>query len=150
MRSAIVDRPIDSAALLAEVARHANGAAILFVGTVREVNDGRAVGGIEYTSYRGMAERELADIVAEAAERFETRDIAVEHRIGVLELGEASVVIAVAHPHRGEAYDASRFVIEEIKRRVPIWKLEHYADGTREWVHAGTARPELAAEGSPQ
>jgi molybdopterin synthase catalytic subunit len=148
MRSAIVDHPLDAAALLAEVARHANGASILFVGTVREVNDDRPVGGIEYTAYRSMAERELGDIVAEAAERFGTNDIVVEHRIGVLELGDASVVIAVAHPHRGEAYDASRFVIEQINQRVPIWKLEQYADGTREWVHAGSSRPAMASEAS--
>jgi molybdopterin synthase catalytic subunit len=105
---------------------------------VREVNDGRAVTGMEYTAYRSMAERELADIVREASQRFGTRDIVVEHRLGVLELGEASVAIAVAHPHRGAAYDASRYVIEQLKQRVPIWKLEHYVDGTREWVGAHT------------
>jgi molybdopterin synthase catalytic subunit len=148
MRSAIVDQPIDTAALLAEVSRHANGAAVLFVGTVRDVNDDRPVGGIEYTAYRAMAERELGDIVAEAAARFGTSDIVVEHRIGALELGEASVVIAAAHPHRGEAFDASRYVIEQIKQRVPIWKLEHYADGTRDWVHAGSARSTMASEGA--
>lgn len=134
MRSAIVDHPIDVAALMREVAAHRNGATIAFVGTVREVNDGRPVTGMEYASYRGMAERELAAIVAEAASEFDTSDVVVEHRIGVLELGEASVAIVVAHPHRGAAYDASRFVIEQLKQRVPIWKLEHYADGTREWI----------------
>jgi molybdopterin synthase catalytic subunit len=81
-----------------------------------------------------MAERELRDIAREACERFGSGDIVIEHRIGVLELGDASVAIAVAHPHRGEAYEASRYVIEQLKRRVPIWKLEHYVDGTREWV----------------
>lgn len=141
MRSAIVERVIDSAALVAEVADDANGAVLLFVGTVRDVNDGRAVSGMEYAAYHGMAERELADIVREAAERYDTNDIVVEHRIGVLELGEASVAIAVAHPHRGPAYEASRYVIEQLKQRVPIWKLEHYVDGTREWVGAeGGAR----------
>jgi molybdopterin synthase catalytic subunit len=136
MRSAIVDRALDPAALLAEVARSANGATVLFVGTVRDVNDGRTVHGMEYQAYRGMAERELADIVREAAAQFATEDIVVEHRLGTLALGEASVAIAVAHPHRGRAYDASRYVIEQLKQRVPIWKLEHYADGTREWVGA--------------
>ena len=134
MRTAIVEHPIDSAALIAEVASHANGATLLFLGTVREVNDGRDVTGMEYSAYRGMAERELAEIVREAVERFGTDDVVVEHRVGSLELGEASVAIAVAHPHRGEAYDASRYGIEELKKRVPIWKLEHYVDGTREWV----------------
>jgi molybdopterin synthase catalytic subunit len=139
MRAAIVESPIDVSALVAEVARHANGATLLFIGTVREVNDGRAVSGMEYTAYRSMAEREMSDITREAASQFGTSDIVVEHRIGVLDLGEASVVIAVAHPHRAATYDASRYVIEQLKQRVPIWKREEYVDGTREWVHAGQA-----------
>jgi molybdopterin synthase catalytic subunit len=136
LRTAIVDRPIDPAALVAEVAHQSTGATLLFLGTVREVNDGRAVTGIEYSAYRGMAERELNDIAREAVARFGSEHIAIEHRVGTLELGEASVAIAVAHAHRGEAYEASRFVIEELKKRVPIWKLELYVDGTREWVNA--------------
>jgi molybdopterin synthase catalytic subunit len=112
---------------------------VLFLGTVRDMNDGRAVSGIEYRAYREMAERELEAIAREASERFATRDIVVEHRIGRLALGEISVGIAAAHPHRAAAYDASRYVIEEIKQRVPIWKREEYVDGTREWVGAGDA-----------
>ena len=138
MRTALVDGPIDLAALIAEVAHTSTGATLLFVGTVRDVNDGRGVSGMEYSAYRSMAERELADIVREAAKQFATEHIVVEHRLGTLELGEASVAIAVAHPHRGAAYDANRYVIEQLKQRVPIWKLEHYVDGTREWVGAGT------------
>src|SRR6185437_357220 len=134
MRTSVVDRPIDLPQLIAEVARPANGATVLFVGTVRDVNDGRGVTGMEYSAYRSMAERELGDIAREAADRFATRDIVVEHRLGALELGDASVAIVVAHSHRGAAYEASRYVIEQLKRRVPIWKLEHYVDGTREWV----------------
>ncbi len=137
MRTAMVDRSIDAAALADEVARYANGATVVFIGTVRDVNDGRAVSGMEYRAYRSMAERELADIVREACERFSTMDIVVEHRLGTLGLGDTSVAIAVAHPHRGAAFDASRYVIEQLKQRVPIWKLEHYADGTRQWVGAG-------------
>jgi molybdopterin synthase catalytic subunit len=137
IRTAIVDRAIDVAALLAEVANVATGATLCFVGTVRDVNEGRGVIGMEYSAYRAMAERELADIAREASERFASRDIVVEHRLGTLQLGEASVAIAIAHPHRGPAYDASRYVIEQLKQRVPIWKLEHYVDGTREWVNVG-------------
>jgi molybdopterin synthase catalytic subunit len=140
MRSAVVERTIDPAALTAEVAGDGNGATVLFLGTVRDSNDGRAVSGIEYSAYRSMAERELAAIVGEAAGEFDTTDIVVEHRVGTLGLGEVSVAIAVAHPHRGPAYDASRYVIEQIKRRVPIWKRELYADGTREWVDPTTHR----------
>ncbi|HEY7407935.1 MAG TPA: molybdenum cofactor biosynthesis protein MoaE [Gemmatimonadaceae bacterium] len=144
MRTAIVRDPLQPSAALAEVASVANGAAIVFVGTVREVNDGRAVTGIEYSAYEGMAARELAAIAGEAAARSGTTDIVVEHRIGRLELGEASVVIAVAHPHRAEAYDASRYIIEQLKRRVPIWKREEYVDGTREWVDPTVSRAEVA------
>lgn len=141
MRTAIVDAPLDVSALIAEVAADRNGATIVFLGTVRDVNDGRPVTGMEYTAYRGMAERELATIVSEAVAEFGTDDIVVEHRVGALGLGEASVAIVVAHPHRGAAYEASRYVIEQLKRRVPIWKLEHYVDGTREWVDpTGTGR----------
>ncbi|HEU4641052.1 MAG TPA: molybdenum cofactor biosynthesis protein MoaE [Gemmatimonadaceae bacterium] len=140
MRSAIVTRPIDLQALLAEVARHANGATLLFVGTVRDVNDGRAVTGIEYSAYGAMAEAELGRIVAEAAERFGTTDIAVEHRVGRLALGEASVAIAVAHPRRAGAYELSRWVIEELKHRIPVWKREEYVDGTREWLDPTAAK----------
>ena len=134
MRTSLVDRPIDTAALVREVASHRHGATILFIGTVRDLNDGRQVSGMEYSAYRTMAARELYAIVAEASARFSTDDIVIEHRLGVLALGEASVAIAVAHVHRGEAFDAARFVIEELKQRVPIWKLEHYVDGSRDWV----------------
>ena len=136
MRSSLTDHPIDTAALVAEVSRNANGATLLFVGTVRDINDGRSVTGIDYSAYRSMAEREMADIVREASEKFATPDVVVEHRLGELGLGDASVAIAVAHARRGAAYDASRYVIEQLKKRVPIWKLEHYVDGTREWVNA--------------
>lgn len=134
MRSAIVDRPLRPEDLLSETTSPANGAAVLFVGTVREVNEGREVTGIDYSAYSAMAEAELAAIVREVAERYETSHVVVEHRIGTLALGEASIAIAVAHPRRAAAFDAARMVIEEVKRRVPIWKREHYADGTREWV----------------
>jgi molybdopterin synthase catalytic subunit len=128
---------IDPTALLRLVSGPANGAILLFLGVVREVNEGRAVTGIEYSAYEGMADRELGEIATEAARRFGVANIAIEHRLGELALEEASVGIAVAHPHRDEAYAASRWVIEELKRRVPIWKREQYADGTREWVDPG-------------
>lgn len=134
MRAALVEHPIDASALLAEVASSANGATILFTGTVRDVNDGRAVSGIEYSAYVAMAEEVLQQIVAEAAVRFSTGHIVAVHRTGTLALGDASVAVAVGHPRRAGAFDAARHVIEEIKRRLPVWKLEHYVDGTREWV----------------
>jgi molybdopterin synthase catalytic subunit len=139
-----VDHPIDIAALLASVASVANGAIVLFLGTVRNTNEGREVSGIEYSAYRGMALRELRAILDEAAHRFGTTGLAVEHRLGTLALGDMSVAIAAAHPRRAQAYAASRFIIEELKRRVPIWKLEHYVDGTRQWVSAASGSPHAA------
>jgi|SRR5665647_322741 len=145
IRTAIVRRAIDSAALLAEVASVSNGATVAFLGTVREVNDGRAVTGIEYSAYGEMAERELAAIARECAATFGIADLAAEHRLGALALGETSIAIVLAHPHRAQAYEASRFVIEEVKRRLPIWKREGYVDGTSDWVNAGDVAQQGAA-----
>lgn len=138
-RSAIVTRSIDVASLLDEVASPANGATVLFTGSVRDMNDARAVTGIDYDAYEAMAVEELGRIVRETCERFGTADVVVEHRIGSLALGEVSVAIAVGHAHRARAFDAARHVIEEIKLRLPIWKQELYADGTRGWVDARIA-----------
>jgi molybdopterin synthase catalytic subunit len=144
-RSAIVDRPIDPAALIAEVSTVDCGAVSLFLGTVRDENDGRPVDGIDYTAYSAMAEAELAKIVAEVAERFAVTSLVVEHRIGSLDLGEVSVGIVAAHGHRGPALESVRYVIEEIKKRVPVWKLEHYTDGTRAWVDPTARHAEASA-----
>ncbi|GAC1650478.1 MAG: hypothetical protein NVS4B3_09300 [Gemmatimonadaceae bacterium] len=134
MRTAVVERPLDASSLLAEVAGIGNGASVLFVGTVRDVNEGRVVTGIDYSAYGAMAERELRDIARETSAQYGVTQLAIEHRIGALGLGDASVIVAVAHPRRAQAFDAARFAVEELKRRVPIWKREHYADGSREWV----------------
>ena len=132
--ASLVRAPIDPMEVLRSVSSPTNGAVLLFLGAVRQVNDGRDVTGIEYAAYEAMAQRELDAIVSEAAARFPTADVAVQHRLGELKVEEVSVAIAIGHAHRDAAYAASRFVIEELKRRVPIWKREHYTDGTREWV----------------
>jgi molybdopterin synthase catalytic subunit len=144
MRIALVRAPIDVSALLATVVAPGCGASSLFLGTVRDVNAGRAVSGIDYSAYDAMAEGELRRIASEAAGRYGTEHIAVEHRLGTLAIGDVSVAIAVAHPHRAPAMEACRFIIEELKRRVPIWKREHYRDGTREWVDPSGAPVEVA------
>ena len=133
-RAAIVTRVIDPATIIAEVGSAAFGATSVFLGTVRDTNDGRRVSAIDYSAYTTMAESEMAQILAEAEERFGVTSIVVEHRVGALALGDTSVAIAAAHAHRAPAIECTRFVIEEIKKRVPIWKLEHYVDGGREWV----------------
>ena len=134
MRAALVTRPLDVAALVAEVAHPGTGATTLFVGTVRDQHEGRAVSGIDYEAYGPMALRELETILAEAAEHFGTDRIVVEHRLGTLAVTEASIAIAVAAPRRVAALEAQRYVIEAVKARVPIFKREHYVDGTRAWV----------------
>lgn len=135
--------PIDPAALLARVPDAADGAVLLFWGVVRNENQGRAVESLEYEAYPAMAEALLAEIAREAQARWGTGAIAIQHRTGRLAVGEGSVAIAVASPHRAEAYEASRYIIEELKRRVPIWKREGYADGPgeREWLGGHTPVP---------
>jgi molybdopterin synthase catalytic subunit len=136
MRVALVDREIDVARLMSEVSDHACGAVTVFLGCVRDVNDGRAVSAIEYSAYRPMAEREMLAIATEAREAFGVTRLVIEHRLGTLRLGDVSVAVVAAHPHRAPALDANRYAIEQLKLRVPIWKLEHYVDGTRDWVAA--------------
>ena len=114
MRTAIIDRPIDVAALIDEAGDDSCGAITVFLGCVRDVNDGRAVTGIEYSAYRAMAEREMAAIAQEAETRFRVTRLIVEHRLGTLGLRDVSVAIVAAHAHRSPALDAQRFVIEEL------------------------------------
>src|SRR2546423_11848393 len=133
-RASIVTSEIEPASLIKEVSSRQHGAISLFAGTVRELNEGRSVSAIEYSAYMTMARAELERILEEAEAQFGVSAIVVEHRIGFLGLGDVSVAIAAAHQHRAPALDCTRYVIEEIKKRVPIWKKEHYLDGTREWV----------------
>ena len=140
MHTQITRNVIDPQAVLAMVGSPADGAAILFVGTVREQNEGRAVNGMRYDAFVEMAEPVLHDIAAEAVARAGSERVAVVHRIGELEIGDVSVAIAVSSPHRAEALDAARFIIEQIKVRVPVWKHEHYADGDSRWL-AGVTPP---------
>ena len=131
---AVVTEPIDVPAILRAVQHDGAGATSLFLGTVREVNDGRPVTGMEYEAYHEMAVLELRRIAEEACAQQERLAVALEHRVGALAIGEVSVAIACSHPHRAPAMDAARDIIEALKRRVPIWKREHYADGERVWI----------------
>lgn len=126
--------PLDPSSVAAAVTGAGNGATVLFIGTVRDHNDGRSVAGIDYRAYEAMAADELTRIADEAEARYPGAQVAVAHRLGELRLEDVSIAIAAAHAHRAEAFDAARYVIEETKRRVPIWKREHYRDGTREWI----------------
>jgi molybdopterin synthase catalytic subunit len=135
----LTDTAIDVARLLSEVADPGAGGTVLFLGTVRRSAEDGDVESIEYSAYREMAGAEFARIVAEAAAQWPQARIVLQHRLGVVPTGEPSLVIAAAAPHRADAYAASRFVIEETKKRAPIWKKERLASGTARWVEGRPA-----------
>ena len=137
LRAAIVSEPIVPEDILSDFPSPEDGACLLFLGVVRDHSQGRAVTGLDYEAYQGMAEKTLLSITSEASHRFGTDRITLLHRVGGLRVGEVSTAIAVATPHRGEAYEASRYIIEEIKKRLPVWKREHYQDGDSDWVGGG-------------
>jgi molybdopterin synthase catalytic subunit len=132
----LTSRPLDIASLIAAVQAPARGGIACFIGTVRDHHGGRTVIGLDYSAYEPMAEVECARIVAETEARWNCA-VALEHRTGSLAIGDAAVAIAVASAHRDDAFVACRHVIEEVKRRVPIWKREYFEDGTVEWVGSG-------------
>jgi molybdopterin synthase catalytic subunit len=136
----LTTEPIDPRQVLALVASPAHGASSLFLGTVRDTNEGRSVTGIDYSAYEAMAGAEMERIANEAMTRYPGAAVALIHRVGYLELTDISVAIAAAHARRGQALDAARYMIEELKKRVPIWKREHYVDGTSEWIDPTRAR----------
>jgi len=146
--SDITTSPIDPSAVLARVGAPVDGAVALFVGTVRNANEGRPVGGMEYEGYAAMAREQLAAIVSEAAVRAGTGRVAAVHRLGELAVGEASVAIAVSTPHRAEAFDVARYVIEEIKKRLPVWKRERYLDGEAQWLGGEVPVEAVRADGA--
>ena len=136
-RSGLTDAPIDVVALETSLASLEHGALVTFVGRARRTaDDGREVLELDYEAFGEMAERVLAEIAAEAGERWPGSETVVRHRTGLVPLGEAAVAIVTAAPHRAEAYEANRFVIEAIKERLPIWKRERFADGS-DWKRPG-------------
>jgi len=137
----VVDEPVEVGTLIASAATPSCGAVASFVGTVREspsvdAHAGKAVVGLEYESHPTLAREKLAGIATEAADKWGLERVVAVHRTGRCELGEATIVIACSAPHRAEALDACRWVIDEVKATVPIWKKEIYADGSS-WVGAG-------------
>jgi len=132
--------PIDSAAILAQVASNDAGAVVLFLGTTREYTKGRQTASLDYECYPQMAQAKLAELEARAREKWPLIHVSIVHRLGRLGLGEASIAIAVSSPHRQAAFEAGKWLIDTIKEDVPIWKQENWADGTSEWVHPGISR----------
>ncbi|HUG92795.1 MAG TPA: molybdenum cofactor biosynthesis protein MoaE [Planctomycetaceae bacterium] len=137
---------IDYTALVESVRSDQAGAVVLFLGTVREMTGERRTLALDYEAYPEMAAAKLAELEAEARRRWPMTNVAMMHRLGRLDLGEISVAVAVSSPHRQDAFDAGRFLIDTLKVTVPIWKRENWSDGTTEWVHpVGESDPPGAA-----
>lgn len=131
-------RPIDPEALKTRLPAAAAGACVTFEGWVRDHNEGEAVDALEYEAHEPIAVAEGDGILAEAVRRFDLVAAHCEHRVGKLEIGECAVWVGVSAAHRGAAFDACRYVIDEVKARVPIWKKEYYRDGATGWVNCAT------------
>ncbi|MFC4387145.1 molybdenum cofactor biosynthesis protein MoaE [Gracilibacillus marinus] len=129
----IVTEPINTNELIQKVEKREAGAITTFIGTVREFTNGKRTVYLEYQAYVPMAEKMLAQIGEEITSKWENAIVAITHRIGSLDIGEAAVVIAVSSPHRKAAYEANEYAIERIKQIVPIWKKEIWEDG-QEWI----------------
>lgn len=137
---ALSSTPIDITSLVARTESPAAGGFVAFEGRVRNHNDGRQVASLEYEAYEALAVKEGERILEEARGRYAVEQIAAVHRTGHLEIGAVAVWIGVSAAHRDAAFQACRYVIDEVKRRVPIWKREHYVDGTADWTNcAGCA-----------
>lgn len=143
----LVRHPIDTAQLVARVQSAEAGAVVLFVGVTRDQTSGRPTASLDYESYEPMAEQKLSELEAEARQRWPISRCALVHRLGHVDLAEASVAVAVSTPHRQDAFDAAKWLIDSLKEVVPIWKKENWADGTSEWIHPGM--PPSCAERRP-
>jgi molybdopterin synthase catalytic subunit len=139
-RYQVTGEPLDAAAISASVSAPDCGAVTSFVGLVRDRNAGRRVLWLDYEAYEPLARATFARIGAEAADHWPSVRLAIHHRIGRIAIGEASVVIAAASPHRSDAFAACRYAIERVKQIAPIWKHEHF-EGGDVWIEGATADP---------
>lgn len=131
----LTNQPIDVAQVLAAASHPHAGAVVLFLGTTRQFTDGKETIELQYEAYAEMAVRELEKLAAAASERWPLTGCAIVHRLGTTPIGESSVAIAVSSPHRGDAFAAGEWLIDALKQTAPIWKHEHWADGSSAWVH---------------
>lgn len=131
----LTNKPIDTETLLRQAQSPASGAVLLFLGVTRQHTAGRETTELRYDAYDEMAEQQLAILETKARGQWSLDECLIVHRLGLVPLGEASVAIVVASPHRREAFAAGEWLIDSLKERTPIWKKEHWADGTSEWVH---------------
>jgi len=131
----LTHEPIDFNSLTEQVSRPGCWGFVTFLGTVRDLTDGRTTEALDYEAYPAMAEKKMDEIERETRQRWPVGEMMMVHRLGHLEIGEVSVAVAVSCPHRAQAFDACRYAIDRLKLIVPIWKKENWADGTAEWVH---------------
>lgn len=141
-RASITREPIQTPQILESLKRREDGAALVFEGIVRNQTRGRKTFYLDYQAYEEMALQQMEALAAEALGRFQIRDVAIVHRLGRLQIGETSVVIAVASAHRAAAFEACRWLIDTLKRKVPIWKKEHFEDGAV-WADGDPFPPEI-------
>ncbi|HEY1764685.1 MAG TPA: molybdenum cofactor biosynthesis protein MoaE [Opitutaceae bacterium] len=141
MPFSLTDKTIEGAALAKGLHDDGVGAVVTFEGRVRDANQGRTVKALEYESYDALVEKEGEKILGEAGAKFAIQRAVCVHRTGKLSVGDVAVWVGVAAGHRDAAFAACRFVIDEIKTRVPLWKKEHYADGSSEWLNSVTGKP---------
>jgi len=145
----LTTKPIDSQELLRRVHSTRAGAVVLFLGTTREFTGERRTASLDYECYADMAHQKLAELEQQARQRWPLIACAVVHRLGHLELGEASVAIAVSSAHRHDAFAAGQWLIDTLKEVVPIWKKENWADGSTAWVHPGMEPPPSRPSAKP-
>jgi molybdopterin synthase catalytic subunit len=136
----LTHEPIDTQRLLAAATTSATGATLLFLGTTRQWTHGRETLWLTYDAFREMALEKLRQLEEQARERWPLVNCQITHRLGRVDVGEASVAIVVSSPHRHDAFVAGEWLIDTLKQVVPIWKEEHWSDGTTEWVHPGAER----------
>jgi molybdopterin synthase catalytic subunit len=135
MKFIIAQSPIDAESMRRQVLNHACGACVIFEGWIRDQSEGRAVLRLEYEIYHPLAISEGERVLEEAMQKFDVESVACTHREGMLQLGETAVIALAVARHRDEAFRACRYIIDEIKQRLPIWKKEYYTDGDAQWVN---------------
>ena len=142
----ITHEPLDPEAITARVRSGSNGAVVTFLGTTRDTNEDRSVLHLEYEAYRPMADNKLAEVADEMRRQWDVKDVAIVHRLGRLEIGEISLIVAVASPHRKEAFAACQYSVDRIKQTVPIWKKEFF-EGGEVWIESAEGVQRVSAGG---
>lgn len=135
----ITHKPIETEKIIASVQSDQAGASVLFVGTTRQFTGDKETLKLDYECYESMAIRKMQQLSDQARQQWPIEKCSIVHRVGTIELGEASIAVAVSTPHRAASFEAAQWLVDTLKKQVPIWKREYWADGSREWVHPDEA-----------